>query len=370
MRSKALILIIMLLLSNYIEAQNSYVSDRLERIANLLHINSLVDTISDGYYDNQFIYKNHPIVVRIKDNKVEHIGIQLFSKRQRGQFPAPAMDFLERYLLELSIPLDTIWKTQTRMGIDGVRMVKGKLSFFENLPNDSLYSLSIDITDRKYNLKWKLGNKLCCSVSFPTYYDLISGKDRIECVNRLLSEVQHDSVHSLIQCKIDPNNLVKDTLDGYYILRGASYYTEELNSDRYYSLASDSSYVPYRDSLHIVETLSNLFTIPNYENNYTLQIRCRTYGFNTEEFSVPVSKWVNYCLNQGCTPYFGIINLEDNYIVNCLLVMRNEEMHYNHIMKMRINFLTLGKMDGVIESNLSCFIMTSKIKNLFKEYGK
>lgn len=350
-------------------AHNQYKSNILKQISQSSGIYEVIDTLPDGVYNGIFLYKNRPIIICVNNNIIEHIGYSLFSDSVRCIINSPALNFVERYSLELELPIDTIWSKKNRMEIDNVKFKKGDFDFFKRLPNDSLYSFMLMVKEHKYVLKWENDRKVCCEIEFPMHYDLIGGRERIELENSLKIEIDQDLCLPNPKSLISLDMLEKDSLEGYYVLRRGNFYSKGLNSDQYYSLEGDSTIIPYYEKFHIVETLSNLFSIPGYNNNnLVLNIRMQKYGLNYDSFSVPVSRWVKYCLNQGCTPYFGIISIGEKGTLQCSLMMNNSRMAYLHAMKITLNYSVLDKMEGHMEAELSSYIMTSKIKKLFKEY--
>lgn len=360
--------VLFFLMSLLCSANNEYKSNKLQQIARFSGIKEKIDTIPDGIYDGLFTYNNRPLVIYVNNHMIEHIGFSLFTDSIRYAISNPAINFIERYSLELSLPIDTVWSKKTRMEIDKVKFRKGNLDFFRNIPNDTLFYFQMSLKDRKYILKWSQGKKVCCELEFPMHYDLIGGRERIELENSLQKEIEHDTCSSIPQKMFSIDQLEEDTLENYYILRGGEFYSKGLTSNTYYTLDKDSIVRPYYDCLHIVESLSNLFSIANYPNNYVFNIEMQKYGFIKEQFALPVSTWVKYCINQGCTPYFGVICVNDNCTIDCSLIMYNPQLAFLHAMKININLLTIERMEGIIDAKLTSYIMTSKIKKLFKEY--
>ena len=349
-------------------ANNEYASNKLQQIAKFSGISEIIDTIPDGFYNGMLSYCDRPLVVCVNNHIIEHIGYSLFTDSIRCAINSPAINFIERYSLELSLPIDTVWTRKTRMDIDNVKFRKGNIDFFKQIPNDSIYSFMTSTKDRKYILKWNKGKKVCCELEFPMHYDLIGGRERIELENSLRKEIERDSCCPMPIKEVSLDLMEIDSLENYYVLRGDVFYSKGLSSNTYYSLEKDSIVRPYYDSFHIVETLSNLFSIANYPNKYNFNIKWQRYGLKNEEFSIPVSAWVKYCINQGCKPYFGIIKVNNNCTLSGSLIMYNSQMAYLHAMKICFDFSTLDRMEGTIDAELTCYIMTSKIKKLFKEY--
>lgn len=365
---RKIVLFILLICATTISAQMNYRTELLRQIASFTNHEEAMDSLVDGTYFNTYYYKNHPLVVRVNNNCVEHIGLQMFSEMQRISLDESLLDFVERYFLSNTINIVSPWDVKSRLEIDDFHFLKGDMTFYKNLPNDSIYSFYLEQSERRICLEWKKGRTSACKIDFPNDFELILGTNRTTLQNNLLDNISKHNFqeHSLNSIPVD--RLQYDSLENYYVLNGDAYYTSGINGNRYYQLNSDSVCTPYTDSLHIVETLSNLFSIPTYKNNYTFKIRHQKYGFKTEEFAIPVSKWVNYCLDEGCTPLFGITKIADYPMIECIVIMRNKEREYNHILRMKFDYSTLGKMEGDINATLTSFMNTSTIKYLYKEY--
>ena len=111
---------------------------------------------------------------------------------------------------------------------------------------------------------------------------------------------------------------------------------------------------------------SNLFTSCHVDHEYVLDVCLRKYGFKTDTLSVPLKTWVNYCRLEGCKPYFGIIRMDSIYAV-CELVMHNEPLGYNHIMKLHFPMATFEHRKGRVSARLNSYVTASRIKNLFDD---
>ena len=92
---------------------------------------------------------------------------------------------------------------------------------------------------------------------------------------------------------------------------------------------------------------------------------CRS-GYKEEIIRVPLNSWINFCLNSGCTPFVGLIDYDGNN-ATFELVMRNADLGYNHVMKVKFDVAQLESRKGIIEARLNSYVPTSKIKFLFDE---
>lgn len=352
-------------------AQNEYRTDLLARMATKLKIVEQLDTLKDSIYHELVSYRERPLTAIVDNHRVEHIGYHLFTDGHRDVFHTPVINFLERYFLELDLGVDSIHTTKDKMENDKVRFHKGGVKFFRNLPNDSLYQVSYsvsiqNINERGYSVEWLKDSTVVCGISFPIEYAILSGTDMVEYENRLCNEIERDTLKSPEVPEVTRDMLKKEWQENYYVKKGDYYYFESLNNHQFFVMDSLEQFRPMYDSNHVVESLHNLFTMPYFENDYTLDIKLVKYGFKKEIFSVPLKQWLRFCFNSGCRPYFGIISNDGKNVV-CELIMRNSELAYVHVMNLTFELNTLEKRKGVIKARLNSYIPTARIKYLFEE---
>ena len=115
-----------------------------------------------------------------------------------------------------------------------------------------------------------------------------------------------------------------------------------------------------------METMANLVTGVEPENSFVLDVKLIKYGFQKEQFQIPLRRWIAFCLQTGCKPYFGAERQEDNQIVGELL-MHNKELGYCHVMKLTFDSSIFGKKIGTIQARLNSYVRISNIKSLFHE---
>lgn len=355
-------------------AQNDYQTDLLARMASKLKITEQLDTLKDNVYQDLFLYKGRPLTIIVNNHRVEHIGFHLFTNEHRDVFHTPVINFVERYFLELDLGVDSIFSNKEKMEYDNVKFHKGNASFFYNLPNDSLYQISYSVSimnfdNRGYSVEWLKDSAVVCGISFPIEYAVLSGTDMIEYQERFRNEIERDTLKMPELPDIPESALDFKLLENYYVLEGDSFYNEYLNSNQYYVKDSVGHLAPLFDSLYVVESLHNLFTMPYLDNSYTIEARLQKYHNKEEIMRIPLKQWIRFCFNNGCHPYFGIIRIVDN-IVTCELIMQNTDMGYVHVMKLNYDLSTFESRSGIITARLNCYIPMTRIKYLFGEIKK
>ncbi|MBR5084809.1 MAG: hypothetical protein IKX33_09425 [Prevotella sp.] len=115
--------------------------------------------------------------------------------------------------------------------------------------------------------------------------------------------------------------------------------------------------------------MANLVTGTEIEIDIMLSILFVKYGFRRDTLSVPLNRWVGFCLNEGCIPYYGVVSYQDDKVV-AVLLMRNEDLGYVHVMKFSFNTSILEKRSGEITARLNSYVPFSNVKYLFSEDEK
>ena len=208
-------------------------------------------------------------------------------------------------------------------------------------------------------------------ISYPASYQLILGTTMMQAEDRLFADVWSTPIPPATDTPIDLGNTDISSLQRIgngpvYLAPGTSYIIPELNNNRYYVMLDDSTFrFLYSDDMP-QETMANLVTTTEIENNLKLAIKLVKYGYRTESATIPLRQWVTYSIAQGCTPYFGVISKESEKVV-CELIMHNEGLGYAHVMKFEFNPAILASRTGTMPARLNSYVPVSNVKSLFKE---
>lgn len=352
-------------------AQDRYRTDLLGLIAKKTGICQQIDTLKDGEYTQFTDYKSDPVTIIVEKGRITHIGYSLFSTQQRKGFGADICNFIERYLLELAIPTNDIFSASQRMKEDGVRVVKGNMELkdLRQLCADTTVCINLqNLNEQTYTMGWRKDSTWLYILSFPIEYDLMFGTDMDERERRLSEEVINSKIHNDSFIDSGHYDMVKAWQDNYYTLKGDSYLLANLNSNLYFTKNGEEKYIPIYNNLYPIESLANLLTSNLIDNDYTLEIMLRKYGFKTDTINVPLKQWISFCKDSGCKPFFGIISFEKDGITTCELIMHHDKMGYNHIMKLAFPMSNFESRKGRISARLNSYVTSSRIKNLFDDY--
>lgn len=351
-------------------AQNEYRTAILKVMADKTGLCQYLDSVSDGEYIQIAQFNEQPLTAIVEDKCVTHIGYSIFDSIQREGLGEHVCNFLERYLLELDIPTNEIISKTQRMKEDGFVIEKGvmDLSQLRTLCSDSTAIISLNtINEKRYTLGWRWDAAWHLILSFPIEYDLLYGTNMDEREAKIAKDLEKDYCYEDSLNLTDQDMLVKAWHDNYYTLKGDYYLLDDLSSNLYFEKDDNDKYKPIYNKTYPIESLANLLTSNLVENDYTLEIRLKKYGFKTDTISIPLRRWITYCKRTGCKPYFGVIDFDIEGTTTCELIMHNEKMGYNHIMNVTFPMAIFDEKKGCIYARLNSYVTSSRIKNLFGE---
>ena len=343
-----------------------YRTDRLALMARLVGSPDGIDTLCAP------IFKGRVLTVTVDSGRVSHIGYCLFSSKQREAFGTTVCNFIERYLLELDLPIMPEISRQERMSIDRVTIIGH--ADVAALCADTTVSIHTQVIYEKgYTMSWQREGRQLCSITFPVEYNLLIGVDMEERERRLPLELARFSSAPQPQIplcdSLPPLQLRKSWNDNYYTLHGGHYLLESLSANSYYSKDTLGHLLPIFSRQLPVESLANLFVIGTIEGDFRMQVKLRKYGFKTDTLSTTPAQWLAFCRDEGCTPFFGLISMDDKQ-ADCELIMHCPDKGFNHVMRMKIPLDIISSHMGQLEARLNAYVTSSRIKNLFEDYTK
>lgn len=313
-----------------------------------LFVTTKVDskTLREGY--NYPSANGAELVVRVKDNAVDHIGLKLFSADVRELDKTPVFDFLERYFLQLKYP-PTVKTAQNMIRDDQFQFLKGSMQTIDKLLPTDEFSYQYD--RHRYSATWQRNGETLLAVSFPVEYELISGENKIEAENHIAYDIQKTTERKGF-------GNYQNISDGHYI---SSDYSNRL----YYK---DGKLLISTD--HPAESAANLMLCTDASAEHRLHITQVSYGFKKTVFDVPLKQWIAFCENNGCQLYFGIEDFEEAECVHAVVIAVNQTENYNHVMTVKIPTEAITLPNATIEARLYPYVPTHNVQNLFSSYRK
>lgn len=332
-----------------------YTTDRLQEIGKALGINDI---------PRHMEHNGKPVrVTSDHSGRIDHIGYTL-APADMGK--DPAVRFIERRTLETALHLDRAPTTAKQLAEDGINLSRCTMQSLPALAADSTISaVRVSSDGRRYRVAWEKSGREAFSVDFPNTYDLLTGGDMDEYERRLPAEIKAFPPETFT-AKAPPraDEMQRNDTLGVLISPHNSRFISELSSASYYE-ENALSPTPVNGSSRAPLTAANLFTGAIADTDFSVDIKLRGYNM-VKRFSVPLRQLVGYFINQGCTPYFGTIELTDKELVGEAL-FDNPGMGYCHAMKATIILRDLDKGKGNIKVRLVSYIPASKISNIFAD---
>lgn len=325
-----------------VSAQVNYRTAELQRLSKLLAVDEA--TLKDGY--NYLTVNGQQVIVTVKGNTVNHIGLRLFGESTRNLDNTPVFDFLERYFLQLKYP-PTVKTAQKMISDDQFQFVKGSLKTVDDIRPTDGFGFNYD--KRQYTASWNRDGQPLLTVSFPVEYELISGENKIEAENNLLADIKRTEVKD-VTCKTahDPHYINENFSNRLYYQKG-----ELVSSVR-----------------HPAESASNMLLSLKAKGQYDLKVTQVSYGFKKTVFNVPLRQWIAFCQNSGCVLYVGIEDISEKGEVSAVVLAVNEAENYNHVLTVTIPQVTIHDKKGSLNARLYPYVPTHNVKSLFAEFRK
>ena len=362
--------LILCVLSIEVSSAMRYRTDLLERMADGMKMREQIESLGEGEHYGSLSYGGLPLSIRIHNGEVCHIGHLVFRKEFRDLEPLPIYDFIERYTLEVRIPYERIKPVAKQIEEDEIVFTAGSFELLCSLYD--VPDIRIDRQDgRYYTVTWSSEDNILCSMNFRNVFELLNGSQMDENERRLPQSIQTHTVSISLPDSVKREDLIATWMNNCFILPGDSYYTDKMTSNLYYERVEEEE-----DSFRLlftpvfpVESLANLFCTSDIDNDIILDINYRKYGLTGENFKVSLDKWTDYCIQEGCTPYFGVMEDNDELIV-CSIIMKNIDSGYLHLLKADVPRSVVKNPEGEIKARLVSYIPHSRIRNLFDEIGK
>lgn len=249
-----------------------------------------------------------------------------------------------------------------------ISLLEGDFAGLKTLLNDSTASIELTLVDgKRYVLRLYRDNQEGVAISYPASYQLIVGASMMEMEDGLVEAIRLTPLTgTLVGMPVEVSDLELIGSGPIYRFKGGSYLIPEMSADRYYVREQDSSFSLLYSEDFPAETMANILYLPDLARNLQLKVKLVKYGYNTEEFTVLFQQWVNYCMAEGCKPYFGVIRNDADMVVG-MVVMHNEELGYAHIAKLTFDPQAFVNHSGLVTARMNSYIPLFNVKKIFDE---
>lgn len=345
-----------------------YRSSQLERIADYV---GLPCQEKDGLFYKTLQYQGYPVTIIVRNGEVTHIGYSLFTPTQRQYLSELQCNFIERMALTADIPDFYGIDFSQYLYDERVEFWEGDFNELKRLASDTTLIVQDTVMEGKIHIVSFYSahkQRRLLTLTYPTNYRLISGVSMTEAENALLADLNRIRVENTRIVELADSMLKPFGDSSIWYRKGDSLFLPEVNTNRYYNYNEDhDEYSLLYSEDFPKETMANLVSGVEIENQFVLNVKLVKYGYQKEQFKIPLRRWIAFCLQTGCKPYFWAVWQEDNLMIDGELLMHNEELGYCHVMKMTIDPSILGEKTGIIQARLNSYVRISNVKSLFQE---
>lgn len=290
--------------------------------------------------------------------------LHLFHEDVKTKASPVVYDFLERYLYKISHAVRGFDLNQS-MSDDKVVVKSGSIDNIPKLSPMSLFSLT-RYDDKGFDACWQDSTgQVLLDIQFPIQFELFLGQPKSE-IEKGMQDLLKSYPDTMPRIKIEQD--LQNTSDGFLCSASSSYYyIKELNTSTYYEGRHFGKPKAIFSAQQNIYSAANLFQgVIREAYDYKLFIEQNMYNFAKKQYTITLKQWLNYCIKQKMTIYFGVEEMRADGI-KALLIIQNPDLGYNHVMTVILpnNFVT--KRDAILKATLNAYIPTDNVKHLYQQ---
>lgn len=346
---------------------------KLEDIASLLPSKYLVDR--DSIIACPEICGNKSIVIQYNEKRqVAHLGISMFSKETKEIINNPVCNFVERFLLELTLADDNneIISMLDHFGIllqsNGKALAAGAnntmSAILSQIEDPVYFTLSKD--GNAYTVVWEYGlqKQNMFVMQFPLNRELITGANKIESDNVLFDQLKDNNCDNMP----DNNHYLTDGAEiipsgdgNVFICKGDSFVLGIINENRYYKKTAGGYELIYDENFP-KESLSNLFLGIFDKNNLKIHVKHSMYGNFTPEYEMNLNDFV--CFFKNDFKIYTASYQREPGVINATVIFQNKQYNYIHILIINTLKENIFAKNGVISASFRSNIPQHNINSI------
>lgn len=301
--------------------------------------------------------------------KAENGCLNLFHQDLKKEHLAVVYDFIERYFYEIDSLANAGHDIFCKMKDDKVIIVDGTLDAMRKISPSNPFSLT-RIDDKAYSIEWQDSTeaKNLLTVMFPVSLELIYGQPRYKLERTLKAQLQEQPDSFVVDTLSE--NIELELLDDSCFRRVPLQFSDITSvSDAVYYYKEDTTSVPVPifDDLHRWYSAVNLFQgIISDCNDYRLHVIQSVFEFDTLEYTVSLSQWLNYCRSLQAVVYIGLEEEREDG-VKLLLLAYSHNLGFNHLLSVLVPWNFIEKKDTVLKAILHAYIPKNNVKTMYQE---
>ncbi len=346
--------------------QTSFASAQIERLARLT---GLAVPQTDGLHYRMSHYNGLPVTAITRRGETIHVGLSIFTPWQRQFIDEAQCNFIERLALAGELPDFYGIGFRQYLRDEKVEVLEGRLDNLRTFLTDTSYIFQSTLVDGKKHIACWFSpdaKERYLTLTYPADFHLISGLSMTEAEDRLFDDIRRTKNEKTEQ--LEPVSALMQRIGNgpVHLLKGSIFFLPELNSNRYYVEEANGKFSLLYSEDFPLETVANLMTGFGIDNQFAIHVQQVKYGYKVDDFTVPLTHWLAFCIQAGCTPYFGVIEHTEDKIVG-ELIMQNEALGYCHVMKLTMEPSLLKGRKGTFQARLNSYVPMSNVKSLFDE---
>ncbi|MDE5878212.1 MAG: hypothetical protein K2H47_12050 [Muribaculaceae bacterium] len=310
--------------------------------------------------DTVISHGDYSIRVIKENDKVSHIGLNLFPNEMKSSIDAELLEYIETSLLRKCLGL----KTES---LDNLSVIEGTTDDFRNITPATPHSV-ISNNSRSMTVEWNLDGRNV-KVELPVGYQTTKDGTRSDIEEDFIAGVKR-TVSSRFRKPVIDSVALEPYGEVLYILPGGSYMNKDI-TDSVYLDSDGEAITPVWNTTYPVESIANLFIYPsNLYGGQKVNVTVLKHQYGEKEtFTVTVDQLLAYAEKTGCQPFWGVERFE-NGLLEGSLFLYNPTQGYDHIFKVTCTPADVIGGAGEIEARASLFVPTNNVQNLYAPYEK
>ena len=339
-------------------------SDYMRAAVEKLQIGGMADTLQSGY--TTLRVKGRRVCLNIdKERQVDYIGMPLFDRRMKVLQPSPVYNYLEYALL------DRVFRvSKNPFANKDLKCVEGKWSDWEKVTEKTPVIID-NHEDKVYEVTWTLGAAKKLRLRFPLKYDMMANSSRKEMTANFVRDLGKEVCRPSAKTgKADVHAAMDDmelSADGMFYVRKADHYLQKsINGDTYYRKTAEGKARLLYDRDYPMESVANMFLSEDstYKGRVLLMDVVRD-DFRKETVRCNICQLMQLASRQGCTPYFGLAEADDD-AYECWLYLCNSGAGYVHLF--RLTGLTKAAVSySPMQVKAYLYLPTATIRNVLND---
>ena len=211
-----------------------------------------------------------------------------------------------------------------------------------------------------YRLTWMIGDKEL-RITIPADCQLIIGADALELESIVERDVPNFPADYTFNIQCDDAKV--SAAEGLKIVERGYYLNELIRADLYFVNKGGDMQL-YCDKRNPSRSISNIMLTGQFAKPIPMKLTINKYGYKSSELNTTLQQFLAYCIEEGCTLYFGIKTSGDSRLTGTLFA-RNDALGYNHVMSVVFPTDIISGGNSKVASTLYAYIPLHNVTEKF-----